>query len=54
MGCPVTVMLGSTSISDGDRTIQLKSDGKWSKGTFYIKVYKYEKGSSGSYSIKVK
>lgn len=49
-----TVMFGSTSLSDGDRKLDLKSSGKWSKGTFYIKVYKYDKESSGSYSIKVK
>ncbi len=45
---------GSRIIWDGEGNVVLKSDGKLSKGTYYIKIFKYDKTSSGYYTIKVK
>lgn len=51
-----TLIGGTRRTYSGKGTIELESSGKFSKGTYYIKVYK-EKGnekSSAYYSIKVK
>lgn len=45
---------GSRTMYEGDKELVLESNGKFSKGTYYIKVYKYDKISSGSYSVQVK
>lgn len=49
-----TLWYGSKTLYDGDESIVLKSDGKWPKGTYYIKLFKYDKTSSGYYTVKVK
>ena len=33
------------------KSISLKSVGKWTKGTYYVKVYRGNKTSSGWYSL---
>ena len=53
-GSGKTLWFGSRTIYEGDEGLVLKSDGKWSKGTFYIKIFKYDNTSSGYYTIKVK
>ncbi len=49
-----TLWYGSHTIYEGDEDLVLKSSGKWTKGTFYIKIYKYDNTSSGYYTLKVK
>lgn len=49
-----TLWYGSRTIYDGEDEMVLESDGKFSKGTYYIKISKYDKTSSGYYTIKVK
>lgn len=49
-----TVWYGSFYLYSGVQSKEVESSGKWSKGTYYIKVYKADEKSSGSYSIKVK
>lgn len=49
-----TVWYGSFYLYSGIQSKEVESSGKWSKGTYYIKVYKTDEKSSGSYSIKVK
>lgn len=49
-----TVWYGSIYLYSGMESKEVESSGKWSKGTYYIKVYKTDEKSSGSYSIKVK
>lgn len=49
-----TVWYGSFYLYEGAESGEIQSDGKWGKGTYYIKVYKTDAKSSGYYSIKVK
>lgn len=49
-----TLWFGTKTIYEGKNETVLESDGKWSKGTFYIKMSKYDGTSSGYYTIKVK
>ncbi|MDO5589742.1 MAG: hypothetical protein Q4F98_01610 [Lachnospiraceae bacterium] len=45
--------VGTRSLSYYDSAITLKSVGKWSKGTYYVKVYRGDSKSSGWYSLKL-
>lgn len=49
-----TLWYGSKTIYEGDEELVLESSGKWTKGTFYIKILKYDNTSSGYYTLKVK
>ncbi len=44
--------IGSRTYSYGNSSMTLKSIGKWSKGTYYIKVQRANSTSSGWYSVK--
>ncbi len=47
-----TVLFGTRNLTTGQYTLPTK--GKWSKGTYYIKMTKYNKKSSGYYELKIK
>lgn len=49
-----TLWYGSRTIYEGDGDLVLKSDGKFTKGTYYIKIFKSDNTSSGYYTLKVK
>lgn len=49
-----TVWYGTRTLYEGEYKLEMKSSGKWSKGTYYIKVTKPDKTSSGYYTVKVK
>lgn len=47
-----TVLFGTKNLETGQ--YKLPTRGKWSKGTYYIKMTKYDKKSSGYYELKIK
>lgn len=47
-----TVLFGTKNLTTGQ--YKLPTKGKWSKGTYYIKLTKYDKKSCGYYELKVK
>ena len=46
--------IGTRSLIYSNSSYTLQSLGKWSKGTYYIKVYRGNSKSSGWYSLKWK
>jgi hypothetical protein len=48
------VLFGSRTVSGSGFSGTIKSSGKWSKGTYYIKVERYDKYSSGNYTLSYK
>lgn len=48
------ILYGIRTLYEKEYELELKSSGKWNKGTYYIKVTKPDKKSSGYYTVKVK